>query len=222
MRNEDLFPSDGKFTYPEHPFDPGLCDTIAKLRPGLTDVALAGLLSHQCIALIAQVNSWDQDLYTSLREHDIYSLHEMSTNSRNVTLCSELLQKPGLTLVEQLLILALMGFCYSADKTHAMFWLTNAYLQIHCRYLNAARIEVTDKNEDYMTWISTVLVATFDPGSQAWLLALSILKSRPKPRDWQDNVRLCENYFWNDGLSLRLASKIGYLRNIDVARTDRD
>src|SRR5215475_2325157 len=81
LGNEDLFPSDGKLTYPVHPFDPDLCDSIARFRPGLTDMALSGALSHQSIVLIAQINNWDRDMYNSLKDHDVYSLHELSTNS---------------------------------------------------------------------------------------------------------------------------------------------
>lgn len=215
LDNELFFPADGNFTYPDHPFNPELCDAIAKFRSGLTDIALSGLLSHQIINLIAHISAWDQDMNTSLRECDVYSLHDMSANSRNVTLCGEFLHKEKLTLIEQLLVLALMAYCYSTDTTRAMFWLTNAYLQVRCRHFQSLYIEVTERNEAFMTWVSTILVATFDPGAQPWLLGLSILRSRPIFRDWQANVRLCEGFFWNDVLSLKLASKIDHLREAE-------
>ncbi|KAK5457251.1 hypothetical protein LTS15_005032 [Exophiala xenobiotica] len=209
---ETLIPADGNFTYPKHPFDPELCSIIAKIPRGITDLALSGELSHQIITLISYINKWDQDINNSLQEKDIIRLHYLSHNSKNITLCGEFLQQPNLPLVEQLVILALLGFCYSNDYTRAMYWLTNAYLQVRCRFLNSVIVDVTDKNEDFITWIGTVLAATSDPGSQPWKLGLSLLEARPTPRDWQANVKLCETFFWNESMSLRLSSKIGYLR----------
>ncbi|EXJ72649.1 uncharacterized protein A1O5_03795 [Cladophialophora psammophila CBS 110553] len=215
LTDQRFFPEDGKFTYPEHPFDPDLCDIIARFRPGLTDIALSGLLSHQIINLIAHVNNWVQEVNASLRELDVYNLHDLSQSSRNVTLCGEFLHKPGLTMVEQLLVLALTAFCYSTDTTRSMFYLTNAYLQIRCKHMRTLYIEVTGRNEAFMTWVATMLLATFEPAAQPWFLGLSILRARPTLRDWQANVRISEDYFWNDGLSLRLASKLGYLRGTE-------
>ncbi|KAK5266171.1 hypothetical protein LTR99_008170 [Exophiala xenobiotica] len=209
---ETLIPADGKFTYPKHPFDPELCSIIAEFPRGITDLALSGELSNQIITLISYINKWDQDINNSLQEKDIIRLHYLSHNSRNITLCGEFLHQPNLPLVEQLVILALLGFCYSNDYTRAMYWLTNAYLQVRCRFLNSVTVDVTDKNEDFITWIGTVLAATSDPGSQPWTLGLSLLEARPTPRDWQANVKLCETFFWNESMSLRLSSKIGYLR----------
>ena len=116
-------------------------------------------------------------------------------NSRYVTLCGEFLHQKTLTLVEQLLVLGMLGFCYSTDHIHAMFWLSNAFLQLHCRYLNSVVIQVTERNTDFMTWVATVLTATFDPGSQPWILALSLLKARPTQRDWRGNVKVSETFF---------------------------
>jgi hypothetical protein len=212
-----MLPDEGGLTYPEHPFDPELCDVIAKFPPGLTDLALSGELSHQVVKLVAHVNDWKREVGAALKEHDVYHLHDLSAHSRNVTLCGEFLHRPGLSLVEQLLVLALTAYCYSTDTTRAMFWLTNAYLQLRCRHLNSvAHLDVTEKNEDLTTWIGTTLAATFDPGSQPWVLGLAMLKTRPTVRDWQANVRVCEAaYYWNDALSLRLSSKIGSLRARD-------
>lgn len=211
-RRQTLIPADGQFTYPEHPFDPDLCSIIAEFPRGITDLALSGELSHQIITLISHINKWDQDINNSLQEKDIIRLHDLSHNSRNITLCGEFLHQPNLPLVEQLVILALLGFCYSNDYTRAMYWLTNAYLQVRCSFLNSVTVDVTDKNEDFITWIGTVLAATSDPGSQPWTLGLSLLEARPTARDWQANVKLCETFFWNESMSLRLSSKIGYLR----------
>ncbi|EXJ64078.1 hypothetical protein A1O7_00414 [Cladophialophora yegresii CBS 114405] len=213
--NDHFFPRDGAFTYPEHPFDPDLCDTIAKFHPGLTNVALSGLLSHQVINLIAHINAWEQDINAYLRESDVYNLHELSRSARNVTLCGEFLHKSGLSLIEQLLVIALMAFCYSTDTTRAMFYLTNAYLQIHCKFMRTLFIEVTERNEAFITWVGTTLVATFDPSGQPSLLGIQLLRARPNARNWQASVRLCESYFWNDALSLRLASKIGHLGGVE-------
>ena len=160
-------------------------------------------ISHQ------QMGSGHQQLFAG---KDIIRLHDLSHNSRNITLCGEFLHQPNLPLVEQLVILALLGFCYSNDYTRAMYWLTNAYLQVRCSFLNSVTVDVTDKNEDFITWIGTVLAATSDPGSQPWTLGLSLLEARPTARDWQANVKLCETFFWNESMSLRLSSKIGYLR----------
>lgn len=203
------------FTYPEHPFEPDLCDVISKFRPGLTDIALSGLLSHHIINLVAHINNWQQDLNTSLREADLYSLNGLSQSSRNVTLSGEFLHKPGLSITEQLLVIALISFCYSTDATRATFFLTNGFLQIRCRHMRSLFIEVTERNEAFMTWVGTILAATFDPASQACLMGMSLLRARPNKRDWQSNVVICENYFWNDALSLRLASKIGHLGGLE-------
>ncbi|OAL33693.1 hypothetical protein AYO20_07031 [Fonsecaea nubica] len=210
-----FFPEDGIFTYPEHPFDPELCDVIARFPPGLTDMALSGMLSHQIINLVTHVNNWTHEVNASLRDSDVYNLHDLSQSSRNVTLCGEFLHKSGLTMVEQLLVLALTSFCYSTDSTRSMFFLTNAYLQIRCKYMRTVYIEVTERNEAFMTWVATMLLATFDPSAQPWFLGLSILRARPTLRDWQANVRVCESYFWNDGLSLKLAAKLGHLRGTE-------
>jgi hypothetical protein len=211
LKDEQYFPLDGVFTYPEHPFAPDLCDAIAKFRPGLTDFALSGLLSHQTINLIARVNNWEQDFNTSLRDSDVYSLHDPSQSARNVTLCGEFLHKSRLSLPEQLLMLALMAFCYSRDTARAMFFLSNAYLQIRCRFMMSLHIDVTERNEAFITWVGTMLVATFDPASQPCMFGIQLLRARPNQRDWQANVRICEEYFWNEALSLRLASKISHL-----------
>lgn len=210
-----FFPTDGVFTYPEHPFDPDLCDTIAKFRPGLTDIALSGLLSHQVINLVAHVNAWEQDMNTYLRESDLYNLHELSDSASNVTLCGEFLHKHGLSLIEQLVVLSIVAFCYSTDTTRAMFYLTNAYLQIRCRLMRSLFIEVTERNEAFMTWVGTILVATFDPAAQPCLLGIQLLRARPNSRNWQANVQICEQYFWNDALSLKLASKIECLGGLE-------
>ncbi|KAI1623559.1 hypothetical protein EDD37DRAFT_650655 [Exophiala viscosa] len=214
-RVQSLVPKDGKFTYPEHPFDPELCTAIARFSPGLTDLALSGGLSHQVIVLVSDINSWERDIKNSLQASDVYELHELSQNSQYVTLCGEFLHQPTLTLIEQLLVLGMLGFCYSTDHTRAMFWLSNAFLQLHCRYLNSVVIEVTERNAEFMTWVGTVLAATFDPGSQPWILALTLLKARASPQDWQGNVKISEGFFWNESMSLRLASRIRYLRQKD-------
>ncbi|KAK4945388.1 hypothetical protein LTR10_015283 [Elasticomyces elasticus] len=214
-RVKSLIPKDGNFAYPEHPFDPGLCNIIAKFRPGLTDLALSGGLSHQMIVLISEIDNWERDIKNSLQQSDAYDLHGLSQNSRYVTLCGEFLHQPTLTLVEQLLILGMLGFCYSTDHTRATFWLSNAFLQLHCRYLNSVVIQVTERNAEFMTWVASVLAATFDPGSQPWALAFSLLKARPSQQDWRGNVNVSENFFWNESMSLRLSSKIGYLRQKD-------
>ncbi|KIW44745.1 hypothetical protein, variant 2 [Exophiala oligosperma] len=209
---QTLIPSDGKFTYPTHPFDPDLCSVIAKFPPGLMNLALSSQLSHQIIVLISRVNMWGQEIVNSLREKDINRLHYLSHNTKNITLCGEFLLHPSLSLVEKLLILGLLGFCYSNDDTRSMYWLTKSYLQVRCRYLNSLFIDVSEKNEDFMTWVGTVLVSTSDPGSEPWILGSSLLDARPTPRDWQANVKICEEFFWIESMSLRLSSKIGYLK----------
>lgn len=209
---QSLIPADGMFTYPTHPFDPELCSVIAKFPHGMMDLALSGQLSHQIIVLISRINLWGQEMVKSLREKDIGRLHHLSHNSRNITLCGEFLQQPSLSLAEKLLILGLLGFCYSNDDTRSMYWLTKAYLQIRCRYLNSVSIDVSDANEDFMTWVGTVLASMSDTGSEPWNLGLSLLDARPTPRDWQGNVKICEKFFWIDSMSLRLSSKIGYLK----------
>jgi hypothetical protein len=174
-------------------------------------MCLSGLLSYQIILLVGRITYWSQNMTKSFKEVDVYSLHRMSTNSRNVTLCGEFLHRPNVSFIEQLVVLALMGFCYSLDATRAMFWITNAYLQIRCRHLNSAHIEVTENNQNHVIWIGTTLVATFDPGTQASLLGMTLLSARTNHIDWQKNVKICEPYFWNDALSLKLAAKIGHL-----------
>lgn len=174
-------------------------------------MSLAGLLSYQIILLVGRITTWSNNMTRAFKEVDVYSLHRMSANSRHVTLCGEFLHRPNVSLIEQLVVLALMGFCYSLDATRAMFWMTNAYLQIRCRHLNSAHIELTDTNRNHAVWIGTTLVAMYDLGSQASILGMSLLNAQTMLPDWQKNVRLCEQYFWNDALSLKLAAKIGHL-----------
>ncbi|KIW15594.1 hypothetical protein PV08_05642 [Exophiala spinifera] len=209
---ESLIPADGILTYPTHPFDPDLCSVIAKFPPGIMNIALSSQLSHQIIVMISRVNAWGQEVATSLREKDIYRLNYLSHNSKNITLSGQFLLHPNLSLVEQLLTLGLLGFCYSHDDTRSFYWITKAYLQVRCRHLNSVSIDVSDKNEDFMTWVGSVLVSMGDPTSEVWILGLKLLDSRPTPRDWQANVNICETFFWTDSMSLRLSSKIGYLR----------
>lgn len=149
----------------------------------------------------------------AFKEADVHSLHRMSTNSRNVTLCGEFLHREGVSITEQLVILALMGLCYSLDATRAMFWITNAYLQIRCRHFNMVHIEAKEREGNHMIWIGTTLIATFDMGTQASLLGMSLTDARNQTIDWQAKVRICEQYLWNDALSLKLAAKIGYLND---------
>jgi len=211
LDDEELFPKSGQLTYPVHPFNPALCEAISKLPTGLSEMSLSGLLSHQMILLVGRITDWSNNMTKAFEEVDVYSLHRMSANSRHVTLCGEFLHRPSVSLIEQLVVLALMGFCYSLDATRAMFWMTNAYLQIHCRHINAAHIELADTTRNHAIWIGTTLVATYDLGSQASILGMSLLNAQTTLQDWQKNVRLCEQYFWNDALSLKLAAKIGHL-----------
>jgi hypothetical protein len=211
LRSEALFPKDGKFTYPKHPFDPAFCDMIASLPQGFTEMALSGVLSRQITLLIARINIWNKKMSRAFKTSGVWRQQDMTMVARHVTLCGEFIYTPSLSTEEILLILALLGFCYSLDTSRAMFWLTNAYTQIRCRHVLTLPVRITGKNESYMTYIGTVLVASFDPSSQASLLGQSILRKKPKPANWQENVKLCEEYFWNDALSLRLGAKIGYL-----------
>lgn len=220
LDDEELFPKTGGLTYPVHPFEPALCEAISRLPKGLSEMCLSGLLSHQIILLVGRITYWSQNMAKAFEEADVYRLHRMSTNSRNVTLCGEFLHRSDVSLIEQLLVLALMGFCYSLDETRAMFWITNAYLQIRCRHLNNAHIEVAEHNQNHVVWIGTTLLATFDPGTQASMLGMSLLNARTNHWDWQKNVKLCEDYFWNDALSLKLAAKVGHLarRRLPIER----
>ncbi|KAK5056571.1 hypothetical protein LTR84_012103 [Exophiala bonariae] len=211
LDNEGLFPKIGKLTFPVHPFDPSLCKAISKLPPGISEMCLSGLLSHQIMSLVGRITRWSRNMIEAFKEADMYRLHRLSTNSANVTLCGEFLHREDVSLTEQLLVLALICFCYSLDATRAMFWITNAYLQIRCRHLNNSHIEVTASTESHMAWIGATLVATFELDSPAFLLGVSLTNARKKSIDWQANVRLCEQYFWNDALSLKLAAKIEYL-----------
>jgi hypothetical protein len=188
-----------------------LCKVIAKFRPGLTDIALSGQLGQQVINLVAHINAWVQDINNYLRDSNVYSLHELSQCSRNVTLCGEFLRRGGLSLTEQLLVITLLLFCYSTDTTRGLFILTAADLQSRCKFIRSRYIDVRERNESFMTWVGTVLVATFSPGTQPSLLGMELLKARPIARNWQENVRICEDYLWNDALSLKLSSRIGHL-----------
>jgi hypothetical protein len=215
LSNEKLFPRDGLYTYPDHPFDPDLCEAISKFRSGLTDIALSGQLSHQVIRLISQLNTWDHDVSSSLRNSDVYNLHELSLSAQHATVACEFLHRPGLSIMEQLLVLGLIAFSYSTDISRGMFYLTNAFLQIRCKYMRSLHIEATERNEAFLTWVGTILVATFDPSAQPCLFGLSLLKARPTSRDWQANVKVSETYLWNDGLSLKLSARIRHFQSTE-------
>jgi hypothetical protein len=55
--NSNIIPK-GEIEFVDHPFPPDICLDIAKLPPGLAEIALTGHLSVRCIKLLVSVASW--------------------------------------------------------------------------------------------------------------------------------------------------------------------
>ncbi|EXJ64278.1 hypothetical protein A1O7_00614 [Cladophialophora yegresii CBS 114405] len=96
-----------KLEYPEHPFPPELCVTIAQLPDGFRELVLSATLSLQIIALLSSVSQWIEQMQLG-RKKNVLPLGESNgTYLRQTHRCLELVPLQGLGVMERAICAAI-------------------------------------------------------------------------------------------------------------------
>jgi hypothetical protein len=169
-------------------------------------MCLSRVLSTPLIGLVERVALWAGDYRRADSQIKMQASASASLNVAHATRCVELLKNPATKIDEQVVAVALLAYCMSRDSSKQIFYLMNAYLQVHCAFL--ANNVCASSRHEWNTWSGMILAATFDNVSQMWQLAMKLLGPTRHRDQWVKNLRLCKDYLWSDELSSSLAGKI--------------
>jgi hypothetical protein len=96
-----------KIEYPEHPFSPELCVTIAKLPEGFADLALSGVLSLQVIGLLSSITDWIRQMQGGWKKGVLPLGESNGTFLKQTHVCLELIPLNKLTVLEKVICVAM-------------------------------------------------------------------------------------------------------------------
>lgn len=194
-----------KFIYPNHPFPAKLCLKISKMPAGFRELCLSRILSTPLIEIAERIGLWADARRAADSQTEPQKSALDKSNFTHGARCIELLKNPAATINEQLVAVALLAYCMFMDRSKQVFFLLNAYLQIHSSFL-ANNICACPRYKWY-PWVGMMLAATFDDGSQMWQLATKLLGPKGNSNQRTEDEQLCEAYLWSDDLSSSLAGK---------------
>ena len=147
--------SQGKFTYPRHPFPPALSRKISKYPQGFRESALRKELSLQFIDYLDLTLQWTRDDTGKVR---------LKTSGQY-----EILGMPKLSRVERLLATAVQAYSNFIERTeHAREnKVTEQTVQTQVHVLSAQE-HTTKCDRDLLTWVCLMLRATTSRGTDSW------------------------------------------------------
>lgn len=146
--------SQGKFTYPQHPFPPTLSHKITRFPIGFRESALRNELSLQFIDYLDVTLQWvrDEDSIMRLKrpvQHEILSIR--------------------LSFVERLLATAILAYSNFLERTKRSRQnkVGEQTVQSQVRLLSVQE-KVTNCDDDLLYWVCLMLRATTSEGTESW------------------------------------------------------
>lgn len=194
-------------TYPGHPFPPNVSRQISELPIGFANVALSSRLSLEMLDLIDGFNTYFLEINRLIKEGITDSPERTHIILQQLAYCIEYAQIQTLTLVERLILVGLTAYVVRRDRIHPGMINMRNYYQITCANLlnviTTTPVQRAAQDTDLFTWVGLVLLLTSTPEAYARKLALKLLPSRPEPLRI---LKKCEDFFWDDELTIALLS----------------
>lgn len=193
-------------TYLSHPFPPDVCEMLAKVPQGFSDLGLTGILSLQIIRLLADFNNLSLQLSSS----PVEGKFEMALRPKIQGVLEDLHRLATLqtTPTERFLTNGLVAYCYLMRSIYFDEVLTGFYenalkilaesalKQPPCTRLPDRKCYVWS----YMM-ICTALETSMHPPSEWKSLMQMFLRTYSETNSWKILKRDLETFFWEDTLA---------------------
>ncbi|ETI24163.1 hypothetical protein G647_03532 [Cladophialophora carrionii CBS 160.54] len=193
----------GPMLYPRHPFAAETCAKLATLPPGLTALCRTGSISYPVINALAKIseNIGSANLVST---NGTVADRARTLNTQNrisAAICIRLLQTFSVTLVEQVLLLAISAYCFFRGGEPATWQNADGFVQVGCLRLMSQPIPDTDAK--VMLWEGMVLRTAYGFDTPAREYSDLMLRKvwRCRPELFAERYRVVEEFFWDRGLS---------------------
>lgn len=207
-------------TYLSHPFPPDVCEMLAKVPRGFSDLGLDGILSLQIIRLLTEFTKLSRQLVSAPLETDL----EMTLRPQVQGLLEDLHRLSTLqtTTTERFLSNGILAYCYLIRAIYFDDELTGFYENALKILIDSAlKQPPCNKLPDrkgylwaYMM-ICTTLQNSLNPPPEWKAVMQMFLRTYPEANNWKVLKRDLETFFWEDDLAQRckMAHDEGIRRN---------
>lgn len=193
-------------TYLSHPFPPDVCEMLAKVPQGFSDLGLTGVLSLQIIRLLANFT----ELSTQLLSSPIEGKLEMTLRPKVQGALEDLHRLSTLktTTTERFITNGLVAYCYLMRSIYFDEALTGFY-ENALKILTETALKQPPCNRlpdrkcyiwSYMM-ICTALENSLHPPSDWKSLMQMFLRTYSETNSWKTLKRDLETFFWDDHLA---------------------
>ncbi|OCT45626.1 hypothetical protein CLCR_01598 [Cladophialophora carrionii] len=136
----------GPMRYPRHPFAAETCAKLVTLPPGLTALYRTGSISYPVINALVMIsrNIGSADLVST---NATVTDHARTLNMQNrisAAICIRLLQTFSLSLIKQVLLLAVSAYCFFRGGEPATWQNADGFVQVGCLRLMSQPLPDTD------------------------------------------------------------------------------
>jgi hypothetical protein len=204
----DFVPED-ILEYPQHPFPSYLSAMLAKLPPGLSDLALQRLLSFAVMQLLKGVADWKDEI-DELRYKSDFPCVFGSFDTRLVERCKQLLVHSKLNDIEKIVCSATMAYAMTIGKqqrNEALFGWYKTQLAIEPEQLVQCDLHWPDEIA-CLQWAAIIIAMPIaepplEISNARMKLVDAVLCKYGRARDWElvrrDGLRL----FWDEDSELK-------------------
>jgi hypothetical protein len=197
--------------YPEHPFNPNLCATIAKLPEGVSEIALKRVLSLPVIESLAKTAKWTKDMEKSRQTSD-QTAKPATVNRNQADDFFGILDTMELNTTETLICLGVLAHCISTYNNAKTQSLDQRRLDMHLRKLRLNLRLWTygekatgpeDVEKDCLVWSAMVIAATSGKGDghdnqEGWSIFVRVMDEYEFARSWRMLKIKLAKFFWNE------------------------
>lgn len=191
--------------YPRHPFPSYLTAMLAKLPPGLSDLALNRRLSFAMMQLLKGVADWKEEMDNQLHDQPDVSRVFSSFDTRLVERCKRLLVYAELNDVEKVVCSATMAYAMTLGKRQrndALFGWYKRQLSIEAEQLLKYDFHRADEIA-CLQWAAVLIATPIDEpplkaSSPRIRFLDSVLSKNDRARDWKLLRKVGSQMFWDE------------------------
>ncbi|RMZ88278.1 hypothetical protein DV736_g4492, partial [Chaetothyriales sp. CBS 134916] len=183
-------------TYPKHPYSPEICRALATLPVGFSELALTGLLSHECISIINSLSRKTKEWTIICMGAEVDS---------ELKACYHLVEMDGRTNTEYWLFYGLICFCNQfPDKFENRNPFFTIALKCFDEAIEAQHRVTWSANQPWLLWVAIVTTGALEicarPIQSRFVILHAILDQCSNAHNWDWFEAEIRKFLWTDGL----------------------
>jgi hypothetical protein len=202
---------------PEYPFSSPVCAIVATLPLPFEELCFEHLV-EPLIELLGRINEWACALTSNRNKNrggsqTCVPQAMVDENFSNSIALFVLMQHPELPTRDQLVVMAMKGWCALMDQTETNRYLHRTNLELHADMISptlVTELAGDQRNVNWLTWVAMLLLASSHIDARAWSLGMRILDGQEFQKSWEQRLAICKNFFWDTEFSSIVLQKVNY------------